>query len=189
MPRDPLDEQRIVEEHAGLVRALVGRTLRLYSRLPGSFDRDDLECYGRIGLLHAARTFDDSRGVAFSTYAYKCIQNQIVGALDRARTNEVQCTSLQILIGEDEDTQLEDQFEDPNGIDAEEAVLLMDDRVRLLAAIRQLDPPYSAIIEKVYFHEMPLSEVARELRMSAHRVQTLHAKALKMLRRRLHTIW
>ena len=85
MPKDPLDEQRIVEQHAGLVRALVGRTLRLYSRLPGSFEREDLECYGRIGLLHAARTYDDTRGVAFSTYAYKCIQNQIVGALDRTR--------------------------------------------------------------------------------------------------------
>jgi RNA polymerase sporulation-specific sigma factor len=188
MRKDPLDEQRIVEEHAGLVRALVGRTLRLYTRLPGGFDREDLECYGRVGLLHAARTYDDSRGVAFSTYAYKCIQNQIVGALDRAKTSQVECTSLQILIGEDEDTQLEDQIPD-DGIDAEEAVLQHDDRERLLAAIRQLDPPYSTIIEKVYFHDVPLSEVARALKMSPHRVQTLHAKALKMLRRRLHSTW
>jgi RNA polymerase sigma factor (sigma-70 family) len=189
MLKELLDEQRIVEEHAGLVRALVGRTLRLYSRLPGGFDREDLECHGRIGLLHAARTYDRNRGVAFSTYAYKCIQNQIIGALDRARSNQVECISMHVQIGEDEDTPLEDQIEDLNGIDAEEAVLQMDDRLRLLEAIRQLDPPYGVIIEKVYFHDMPLSEVARELRMSVHRVQTLHTKALKMLRRRLNACW
>lgn len=188
MPTDPFDEQRIVEEHYGLVRALVGRTLRLYSRLPGGLDKEDLEMLGRIGLLIAARTFDPTRGVAFSTYAYQCIKNQIVGALDRAKTSQIECTSLQILIGEDEDTQLEDQIPD-DGVDAEETVLHHDDRRRLLAAIRQLDPPFSTIVENVYYHEMPLSEVARHLRMSPHRVQTMHAKALKMLRRRLHATW
>jgi RNA polymerase sporulation-specific sigma factor len=185
---DPEEEQRIVEKHLGLVRALVARTLRLYSRLPGGLDREDLESCGRIGLVVAVRTYDATRGVAFSTYAYKCIQNQIVGALDRARSNQIECVSLQILIGEDEDTQLEDQIED-KGIDAEEAVLQQDDRVRLLTAIRALDSPYCTIVEKVYFQETPITEVAREMRMSAHRVQTLHAKALKILRRRLHATW
>jgi RNA polymerase sporulation-specific sigma factor len=188
MLKDPLDEQRIVEQHAGLVRALVGKTLRLYPRLPGVLEREDLEVHGKIGLVYAARTYDPSRGVAFSTYAYRCIQNQIVGALDRARNNQIECISMDVRIGEDEDTPLEDQIQD-EGPDAEETVLQHDDRLRLLEAIRQLDPPYSVIVEKVYFHEMPLTEVARELRMSAHRVQLLHTKALKMLRRRLLAVW
>jgi RNA polymerase sigma factor (sigma-70 family) len=188
MPNVSLDEERIIEQHAGLVRALVAKVLRLYPRLPGVLDREDLESHGRIGLVCAARTYDDMRGVKFSTYAYRCIQNQIVGALNRARNNQIECTSLQTYIGEDEDTQLEDQIQDL-GIDAEEAALRQNDHVRLLEAIQQLDPPYSEIVEKLYFHEMSPSEVARELGTSAHRVQLLHTKALKMLRRRLSAIW
>lgn len=182
---DPSEEDRIVEKHAGLVRHIVARTLRIYTRLPGGIDRDDLEMHGKIGLVYAARTYDAAKGFAFSTYAYKCIQNQIIGALDRAKTNEIECTSLQILISDDGDTTLEDQCPDL-GEDAEETVLRNDTRRSLLEAIRQLDLPYSAIVEKFYFNEMSLVEVAQELRMSQHRVQLLHSKALKMLRRRLH---
>lgn len=188
MSLEPEVEQRIMQENAGLIRYLVNRTLRLYPHLPGGFEREDLECYGRIGLLTAARTYDASRGVAFSTYAYKCIQNQIVSALERARTSEIECTSLQILLGEDGDTPLEDQIPDSN-VNAEEAVMHRADREWLLKAIQQLDPQSARIVRSVYYQDMPISEVARMLRLSRHRAHALHAKALKKLRRRLHSEW
>src|SRR5437762_3505626 len=74
---------RIVHENAGLVGTLVNRTLRLFPRLPGGYDRDDLRSLGYLGLLRAAQTFDSARGVAFSTYACRCIENAIARALKR----------------------------------------------------------------------------------------------------------
>ena len=46
----------MVRENAGLVGALVSRTLRLFPRLPTGYDRDDVQSLGYLGLLRAAQT-------------------------------------------------------------------------------------------------------------------------------------
>ena len=40
-------------------------------------NKDDIISEGMIGLLKAAKTFNPSRGVRFSTYAYFCILNEM----------------------------------------------------------------------------------------------------------------
>lgn len=176
--------ERIVHENAGLIRALVGKTVRLFPRLPGGYEREDLESFGYVGLVQAARTFDPNRGVQFSTYAYRCIENAISGALERANTRQVDCVSLSILIGEDSDTPLEDQIAD-TALDAEETAIIRAQADELKDAIRLLPTQHAEIIWDVYFHQMPLNEVARKMKLSPQRVQAIHARALKMLRRRL----
>jgi RNA polymerase sigma factor (sigma-70 family) len=183
--------ERIVHENAGLIRALVGKTVRLFPRLPGGYEREDLESFGLVGLVQAARTFDPNRGVQFSTYAYRCIENAISGALERANTRQVDCVSLSILIGEDSDTPLEDQIAEDGrlfgvaALDAEETAIIRAQADELKDAIRLLPTQHAEIIWDVYFHQMPLNEVARKMKLSPQRVQAVHAKALKMLRRRL----
>lgn len=44
---------------------------------PDAKDQDDLVSIGTIGLIRAAETFDYQKGNHFSTYASKCIDNQI----------------------------------------------------------------------------------------------------------------
>ncbi|MCH5206585.1 MAG: sigma-70 family RNA polymerase sigma factor [Oscillospiraceae bacterium] len=44
---------------------------------PDAKDPDDLVSIGTIGLIRAAETFDYQKGNQFSTYASKCIDNQI----------------------------------------------------------------------------------------------------------------
>jgi RNA polymerase sigma factor (sigma-70 family) len=185
------DIERMVTENTGLIRHLVGRTSRLFSRLPGGFEREDLESFGYMGLVRAARTYDPTRGVAFSTYAYKCIENAIRGELERAHSHQsdgqgrtVECISINILIGEDEDTQLEDQIRD-TGLDAEELVINRSNTTMLQAAVERLPPEQCQIIWDVYFNQMSLAEVAQKMRRSPQRIQVLHSKALKMLRRSL----
>jgi RNA polymerase sigma factor FliA len=185
--------ERIVHENAGLIRHLVGRTVRLFPRLPGGYDREDLESFGYMGLVQAARTFDPNRGVQFSTYAYRCIENAISGALERANTRQVDCVSLSILIGEDSDTPLEDQIAEKDALygsgamDAEETAIDRAEAEIMKEAIRLLPPQHGEIIWDVYYHQMPLNEVARKMKLSPQRVQAIHARALKMLRRRLKT--
>ena len=39
---------------------------------------EDVSSVGKIGLIKAAQAFDESKGVKFSTYASRCIQNEIL---------------------------------------------------------------------------------------------------------------
>jgi RNA polymerase sigma factor (sigma-70 family) len=54
-------------------------------------------------------------------------------------------------------------------------------------AIRLLPPQDAEIIWDVYHHGMTLNDVARKMELSPLRVQAIHSRALKMLRRRMKT--
>src|SRR5919199_1868672 len=98
----------------------------------------------------------------------------ISGPLVRAKTRQIDCISLSLLIGEDEDTPLEDQIA-AEGADAAETVIDQESEQALREAVAQLPPPHDQIIRKMYFEGKPLDDVARELKLSAQRVQYLHS--------------
>ena len=54
---------------------LVAHIVKKYYALPG--DQEDLVSIGTIGLMKAVDTFDPSRRARFSTYASRCIENEI----------------------------------------------------------------------------------------------------------------
>jgi RNA polymerase sigma factor FliA len=64
--------------HIPLLRHIVGRM-----SLPSSLLREDMEGYGMFGLIAAAETWDESRGLKFSTYAYPKIRGAILDELRR----------------------------------------------------------------------------------------------------------
>lgn len=62
---------RLLHLNAGLVRSIAQR------HLGRGVDFEDLEALGNIGLLKAIRSFDATRGCAFSTYAVPLIFGEI----------------------------------------------------------------------------------------------------------------
>lgn len=66
--------EALVEQYLSFVTALAKTILR---GLPSHVDLEDLEAYGRIGLIEASRRFDASRGVQFKTFAYYRIRGAI----------------------------------------------------------------------------------------------------------------
>ena len=54
---------------------LVAHIIKKYYALPG--DQEDLVSIGTIGLMKAVDTFDSTRRARFSTYASRCIENEI----------------------------------------------------------------------------------------------------------------
>ena len=80
--RSVAERDRLVEQYLPLVRYVVAR---LPVTLPGSLDRDDFFSVGVMGLLHAAATFDPTRGASFKTFAYTAIRGAI---LDEVRKHD-----------------------------------------------------------------------------------------------------
>lgn len=71
--------EQLVLDHVPLLRHIVGRM-----SVPSSLDRDDLLGWGMVGLLSAADTWDETRGLKFSTYAFPRIRGAILDEMRRA---------------------------------------------------------------------------------------------------------
>jgi RNA polymerase sigma factor FliA len=77
---DESARDRLILGHIPLLKHIVGR---MSFDLPGSLDRDDLYGYGMLGLIAAADSWEESRGLKFSTYAYTKIRGAILDELRR----------------------------------------------------------------------------------------------------------
>lgn len=70
----------LINEHGDLVRRIA---YHLIARLPSSVQVDDLLQSGVIGLIEAARSFDDNQGASFETYAGIRIRGAMIDELRR----------------------------------------------------------------------------------------------------------
>lgn len=69
---------RLILDHIPLLRHVVGRM-----SIPPALSREDVEGYGMLGLIAAANSFDETRGLKFSTYAFPRIRGAILDELRR----------------------------------------------------------------------------------------------------------
>ena len=74
------DVEALVLAHAPLVKRIA---YHLLARLPASVQVDDLIQAGMIGLMEAARRYDDGQGASFETYAGIRIRGTILDELRR----------------------------------------------------------------------------------------------------------
>ncbi|MFT5081668.1 MAG: RNA polymerase sigma factor for flagellar operon FliA [Planctomycetota bacterium] len=71
---------QLIVDHLPLLHHIVGQ---LFVDIPGGTDREDLEGFAMIGLIGAADSFDPSRGLKFSTFAYPRIRGAMLDELRR----------------------------------------------------------------------------------------------------------
>ena len=74
------DRDRLILDHLPLLHHIVGR---LYFDVPGRVEREDLLGWGMLGLIAAADSWDEQRGLKFSTYAYPKIRGAILDEIRR----------------------------------------------------------------------------------------------------------
>ena len=65
---------------------LVAHVVKKYYQSP--IEQDDLMSIGTIGLIKAVHSFSPDKNIKFSTYASKCIQNEILMNLRKIHTGE-----------------------------------------------------------------------------------------------------
>lgn len=77
----------------------------LWTKFPNLARSEDAFQIGCVGLIKAVDTYDEESGIAFSTYAFKCIQNEITMEL-RKRSRRVSEVSMETIIMADGDNEI-----------------------------------------------------------------------------------
>ncbi len=89
-------EEKLIKHNLRLVAHIAKKYNSTYS------DQDELISVGSIGLMKAVKSYDVEKGHSFSTYAARCIQNEILMLLrsQKKYSNEI---SIEEKIGSDKD--------------------------------------------------------------------------------------
>ena len=78
---DEAEVHRLIEEHLPLVKHIV---FQVAVHFPRHVERDELAPAGALGLVEAARRYDESRGVPFDRFAAQRIRGAILDAVRAA---------------------------------------------------------------------------------------------------------
>lgn len=186
-----LEQMAAGDHHAR--QKLIEHNLRLVAHIAKKYyadenDRDDLVSIGTVGLIKAVDSFDPTKGIRLSSYASRCIENEIL-MFFRSAKKTAQDVSLNDPIDIDKDgntlTLLDTIATDDHIL--EDIDLRMKVRQLYDAVKTRLSPREREIILLRYglTGQRPLvqREVAKKLNISRSYVSRLEKKALQKLRK------
>ncbi len=161
---------------------------------PDAPDRDDLISIGTVGLIRAAETFDYQKGNHFSTYASKCIDNQIKMHFRKMKRRAAEVYINEPIESDPEGNALTIADILSSGVNVEEDTALRMDSERLYRYIaEELDDREREIICKRYgIPDMdgsvcrPLTQqkIAESMNISRSYISRIEKRALEKLRAR-----
>ena len=110
------DALKIVAEHnIRLVLMIVGKNFQTVE-----WDKNELVSIGNMGLLKAIKSFDSSKNIQVSTYAAKCINNEILMFLRKIKKDKnVDSLDRPVYGNKDDSIKLEDTIADDTNIEAD----------------------------------------------------------------------
>ncbi|MBE6831887.1 RNA polymerase sporulation sigma factor SigK [Clostridium sp. KNHs216] len=173
---------------------LIEHNLRLVAHIikkyyANSNDQDDLISIGTIGLIKAVNTFDSSKGIRLSSYAARCIENEVL-MFFRSSKKTAQDISINEPIDTDKDgnalTLMDVMATEDNIIDNLDCKIKSEQLKRYIREV--LSPREQTIIELRYglTGRSPLTqrEVAQKLGISRSYVSRIEKKSLGALYKR-----
>ena len=173
---------------------LIERNLRLVAHIVKKYqgsdeELDDLISIGTIGLIKAVSTFNAAKSARLSTYAARCIDNELL-MMFRARKKRSREVSLYDPIGTDKEgneISLLDIIESP-AVDVVEEYSTREDVARLMASIQDVLSPreYQVICLRYGLgdaQEQTQREIASALKISRSYVSRIEKNALQKLRK------
>ena len=114
------------------------------------FDVEDLVSVGNIGLIKAVETFDREKGFNFSSYATRCIDNEILMYLNKSRSEKVDTSLDKPVVGghNDDEMNIIDTIKDNTDIVNE---WLAKERLQIIREAVEKLPEQGREIIKLYF--------------------------------------
>ena len=196
---DPLSKEEenkqielLLKKDKNARNTLIEHNLRLVSHIVkkynSKYENDDLISIGIIGLIKGIDSFSKEKGTKLTTYAAKCIENEILMHFRNEKKN-MNNISLEEKIGFDKDgneIELIDILKTPNN-DYIENLNLKENLKSLLKYINILADRERVIIFKRYglfnHKELTQKEIAKELNISRSYVSRIEKRALTKLLR------
>lgn len=185
--------QRYREGDLEAKNILIERNLRLVAHVVKKYqnsdeDPDDLISIGTIGLIKAVSTFDTKKSARLSTYAARCIDNELL-MMFRSRKKHSREVSLYEPIGTDKEgneINLLDVMESPP-VDIIDAYTTRQDIRLLLTSMKTVLSPkeYQVICLRYGLYGIPeetQKTIAQQLHISRSYVSRIEKNALKKLR-------
>ncbi len=173
---------------------LIEHNLRLVAHIikkyyANSNDQDDLISIGTIGLIKAVNTFDSSKGIRLSSYAARCIENEVL-MFFRSSKKSAQDVSMNEPIDTDKDgnalTLMDVMATEDNILDNLDCKIKSEQLKRYLYEV--LSPRERKIIELRYgltgLNPLTQREVAQKLGISRSYVSRIEKKSLGALYKR-----
>ena len=172
---------------------LINHNMRLVAHVAkkfnGATEADDLISVGSIGLMKAIDSYRPEKGPSLSTYASRCIENEILMLL-RANKKHKVCISIDETIGYDKDgseltvKDIIPQKEelDPDTI-VEKRVLL--EEIKEVMRFRLSEREYNVISLRYGLNdgiEHTQQEVANSMNISRSYISRIESKALSILK-------
>lgn len=155
---------------------LIEHNLRLVAHIVKKYysntsDQDDLISIGTIGLIKAVNTFDHTKGIRLSSYAARCIENEVLMYF-RAAKKSAQDISMNEPIDTDKDgnalTLMDVMSTEDNIVDNLDCKVKSEQLKRYIAQV--LTPRERLIIELRYGlnndHPLTQREIAARLKIS-----------------------
>jgi RNA polymerase sigma factor for flagellar operon FliA len=203
----------LIERYLPLARQIAARLYR--NRPDNDVPFEDYYQHGSVGLLEAVNRFDETQGVAFSTFATHRIRGAILNGLETATERRRQTAFLrrnrrQRVESVDQSASDGDELPfreivdltvmlaigfliEDSGVGSVseaknaplEAQALDEVKQTVRGAVEALPPRERIVLSYHYFHYVGFTELAEQLEISKGRVSQIHKRALERIREHL----
>lgn len=178
---DEQARQKLIEHNLRLVAHIAKKYVR------AGRDCDDIVSIGSVGLIKAVTTFDPNKGASLSSYAGRCVENEILMSI-RAEKKLVTGVSLTDPIGTDSDGN-DVTLGDILGTDADmvsDVVFSRIDAGRLHAAMQRVLAPRERVVIRMRYglnggNCFTQQQIAAYLGISRSYISRIEKKALEKL--------
>ena len=175
--------QKLIEHNLRLVAHIIKKYYASQN------DQEDLISIGTIGLIKAIDTFDPAKGIRLSSYASRCIENEIL-MFFRSGRKSAQDVSLNEPIDTDKEgnalTILDTMAVDDTIVESIDTKMKSEKLYRFLQS--SLTPREREVVCRRYgllgFAPQPQRVVAKRLGISRSYISRIEKKALEKLRQR-----
>jgi RNA polymerase sigma factor for flagellar operon FliA len=177
-----------IEQWTDLVWHIVNK---IKGRLPFSVSEEELYAAGMFGLMRAARSYDETQGAQFKTYAYHRVRGAILDDLrrmdflprsmrDKAKATGEDAPAI-VALPTDEDGHI-----GLGAAEANDSVEQDEMMVNMHAAIDKLPEKMKLVMSMYYRDNMKMCEIGARLNITESRVSQIHTNAVSRLRRMLN---
>lgn len=181
---DKSARDKLIEHNLKLIIHIIERNFKDVNNKYSLIDKNDLMSAGIFGLIKSVDTFDLEKGYSFSTYAVKCIKNEIIRFLKMYRNDKEKVSMSEVLyyIDNTEEIKYEDIIDSGEDItsyyDENETKLVIKESLNILNDLEK------KVVELYYgFNNDSLnqSEISKLLNISqAHISRILKSSGKKL---------